>query len=83
MEGWGLRILARYDCRGGGAALLSNARSEVRGAVNCRATSQLREHLWDAGSSKKGECGCSSIKVQNDGSLALDQKQIGGRYVIN
>ena len=31
---------------------------------------------------QSGECDRSSITVQNDGSLAPDQKQIGVRYVI-
>lgn len=66
-----------------GRAPLSDAHSEVMGAVNCHATSQLREHLWDRCSSESGKCDCDSIKAQNDGSLALDQKQTGGRYVIN
>lgn len=66
-----------------GGAPLSDAHSEVMGAVNCHATSQLWEHLWDRGSSEGGKCECDSIKAQNDGGLALDQKQTGGRFVIN
>lgn len=53
------------------------------GDVNCYATSLLRERLYNSGSSKSRECDWNAIKVQNDGSLAPDQKQIGGRYVIN
>lgn len=52
--------------------------------LNMQATKRVTtEHMWDSGGSKSGEWDCSSIKVQNDGSLALDQKQIECRYVIN
>lgn len=62
----------------GGGALMSYAYSEVDGAVNWHATSQLRGPLWDNGSSKTWKCDCISIKV-NDGRLAHCQRHLGGR----
>lgn len=68
-----------------GGALLSNAHPEVGElliAIQHRSRGSV-EHVWDSGGSKSGERDCNSIKVQNDGGLAPDQKQIEGRYVIN
>lgn len=79
--GWDISGLAAEE----GGVPLTNAHSEVGELLiamqylSCRSM----KHFRDWGSSNSWECDCNSIKVENDGSLALDQKQIGGRYVIN
>lgn len=69
---------------GEGGALLSNAPSEVGQLLiamqpPCQDSAKCS---WDRVRSKSEECDCISIQVQNEGRLALDQKQIGARYVI-
>lgn len=79
--GWDISGLAAEE----GGVPLTNAHSEVGELLIAmqHLSCGSMKHFRDWGSSNSWECDCNSIKVENDGSLALDQKQIGGRYVIN